>query len=728
MAITGQTPISDQEALFRRWNPYSEDNPQQLPEVIVPDKYVDYINDQNPYYYWRSNTTNDLGLNSGGPGHQQYYPWFDRGPVIWDGTRMVYMPEFDPQLYYNPPEVPEKYRMRHIRPSMFGNWIKDKDGRLIRPIETKVIEGDPSENIGNQLLFDALTFYKLPFKVVTNTGKAVFNGVKQGVNTLGKAMLPSEWAKGLASYSRFAPYANQLATVGKWGDALLGSYFAANGINSIGQGLYNNDPSQVAQGSLDIMAATPYGQALKGSKSLMPTIQYTVPAATNILGKVDNFLSSPRTATVGTALTLGGLTAEANNTPRYKPRLDENGNYIYDSNGNIELERDEQGNPIMVYPGLFQGISWDNAEDYLIPTIMAIEGVRGGYKWYVNRKPPRKFTVGTGENATVKYTRDLPEKPAKERPVYQEVSELPSEKAPEAPVAPTPEEFGVRPKRVVPEFTEPRLSDPRNTSRLSNGKNPRDVIKERAAEGTLTSEDIEEFKRLQEAKAAETATMYNDIVAYENQQRRIAEHNQKVAQAEAEYNSQEQVQARDQYQQALDAYNKAQSNYQATYNEVLKNHNEQQRKAFESSIGSKWDSDKALWDEALASPEYRAWQEHQDKVRGFRDWVSNNKWSIGRFGTYGALWLAPKLYRSWRNYNRAIDPELYNRLKQRTGTTTDYDRVDNSDRAGDSARNATGNYIDAIYSSDQTPPQTSGSTTQTPDSIAVPGPLPYTIP
>ena len=85
-------------------------------------------------------------------------------------------------------------------------------------------------------------------------------------------------------------------------------------------------------------------------------------------------------------------------------------------------------------------------EDYLIPAIMTVEGVRGGYRWLGNKKPPRKYTVGTGENATVKYTRDLPEKPAGKRPTYQEALELPSEMVPEVPIAPTPEQFGVRPR------------------------------------------------------------------------------------------------------------------------------------------------------------------------------------------------------------------------------------------------------------------------------------------
>ena len=179
----------------------------------------------------------------------------------------------------------------------------------------------------------------------------------------------------------------------------------------------------------------------------MPAVQLAPSSTpTNFLGKVDNFISSPRTTATGTALTFGGLTAAANNTYRFKPRLDENGNYIYGPDGKPELERDEQGNPIKVYPGLFQGITWDNVEDYLIPAIMTIEGVRGGYRWLGNKRPPRKYTVGTGENATVKYTRDLPERPTGKRPTYQEALELPYEMVPKVPVAPTPEQFGVRPR------------------------------------------------------------------------------------------------------------------------------------------------------------------------------------------------------------------------------------------------------------------------------------------
>lgn len=499
----------------------------------------------------------------------------------------------------------------------------------------------------------------------------LWNGLRWGINTLGRAMVPSQWAKGLASYSRFAPYADKLATAGKWGDALLGSYFAGEGLPNVVQGLYNGEPSQVAQGGLDLMIATPYGQALRSSRSLMPAVQWTPSSTpTNFLGKVDNFISSPRTATTGTALTFGGLTAAANNTPRYKPRLDENGNYIYGADGKPELERDEQGNPIMVYPSLFQGISLDNVEDYLIPTIMAIEGGRWGYRQLGNRRPPRKYTVGTGENATVKYTRDLPERPTGERPTYQEELGLPPEMVPEVPVAPTPEQFGVRPRQVVPEFNEPILPDPRNTVRLSNIENPRDVLRRRTAGGTPTIEDIEEFKRLQGERAAEGAALADDVAAYESQQKRIAEHNQRVAQADAEYNSPEQVRAREQYQQAQDAYNSASSNYQATYDEALRNYNQQQKSNFESTIGAEWDSRNSLWQEALASPEYKAWQESRDKALGIKDWLRNNKWNIGRFGTYGALWLGPKLYRSQRDYNRALDPRLYDGLTSRVTMPT----------------------------------------------------------
>ena len=249
----------------------------------------------------------------------------------------------------------------------------------------------------------------------------------------------------------------------------------------------------------------------------MPAVSWTpFSTPTNFLGKVDNFISSPRTTATGTALTFGGLTAVANNTYRFKPRLDENGNYIYGPDGKPELERDEQGNPIKVYPSLFQGITWDNVEDYLIPAIMAVEIGRGGYKWLGNKKPPRKYTVGTGENATVKYTRDLPERPAGKRPTYQEALELPSEMVPEVPVAPTPEQFGVRPKQVVPEFNEPILPDPRNTLRVSNVENPRNVLRRRTVGGTPTVEDVEEFRRLREARAAEGAALADDVAAYES--------------------------------------------------------------------------------------------------------------------------------------------------------------------------------------------------------------------
>ena len=503
-------------------------------------------------------------------------------------------------------------------------------------------------------------------------GVPALNTAGKVINIAGRAMIPSEWTSGLASYSRLAPYADKLATVGKWGNALLGSYFAREGLTNVGQGLYNGDPSQVAQGGLDLMMATPYGQALRSSRGLMPTVSWTPSQTpTNFLGKVDNFISSPRTATTGTALTFGGLTAAANNTYRYKPRLDENGNYIYGADGKPELERDEQGNPIKVYPGLFQRISLNNFEDYLIPTIMAIEGVRGGYRWYGNRRPPRKYTVGTGENATVKYTRDLPERPTRERPTYQEALELPPEMVPEVPVEPTPEQFGVRPRQIVPEFNEPMLSDPRNTLRVSNVENPRDVLRRRTAGGEPTVEDIEEFRRLQGERAAEGAALADDIAAYESQQGRIAEHNQRVAQADAEYNSPEQVRAREQYQQAQDAYNSASSNYQATYDEALRNYNQQQRSNFESTTGAEWDSRNSLWQEALASPEYRAWQESRDRALGVKDWLRNNKWNIGRFGTYGALWLGPKLYRSQRDYNRALDPRLYDGLTPKGITPTD---------------------------------------------------------
>lgn len=663
MAITGQTPISDQEALFRRWNPYSEDNPQPLNEVVVPDKYVDYINDQNPYYYWRSNTINDFGLNSGGPGHQQYYPWFDKGPVIWDGTRMVYMPEFDPQLYDNPPEVPEKYRMRHIAaPYIFGNWIKDKDGRPIRPIETKVIEGDPTENIGNQLLFDALTLYRLPFKAVTNVGKAVFNGSKwidpqYALSKLGRIIGKEEGAE-----------AGRIVGTGLNG--LLGTYATYNGLEDVAAGVHQSDPSLVAQGigetALGIMNfGGGIGPAIAGVKNantinnisrvasntgrgFTSAIRTATNAAKNVGRNVVNTIKNhPRTAAASIVLPLTAVAADA-----AKVVMDNiNGQEISENNGNVENADTvfmPNGQPwimdnqyVLRVPNPTLGDSLMNVikEDWplLIPAAGMVVGASPRlWRTLSKFKRPKMYTNAAGEKVPV---------PIGERPAPYE----PATKVPGEPV-PTRKRVGISHKDLP---LQPKVD-------------PFDAFgtpEEQAAAFLKADERLNQWRKDVEA------------IKKAKKQERAA----KQAKADEEYKK-----AKAEYDKKLEEYN---AKLEEEYNKKNKKANDE-------------------WNAYEASKEYQAFLSR-------RPW--HKKWDNWLMGS-SALGLASGIV---YKYNKNKEPEYRyvlggNYGNQNSNVTPESENID------DSARNATGNYIDAIYSPDQTP-------LQTPNSEAVPGALPDTL-
>lgn len=641
MAITGQTPISDQEALFRRWNPYSEDNPQQLPEVVVPDKYVDYINDQNPYYYWRSNTINDFGLNSGGPGHQQYYPWFDKGPVIWDGTRMRYMPEFDPQLYEERPELPEKYRMRYI-PELLANYLRDEDGRPIRPIETNAIEGDPTENIGNQLLFDALTLYRLPFKAVTATGKAAFNGLKwtdpsYTLRELGRIIGKEEGAE-----------AGRL--VGAGINGALGTYGVASGLNDMATGIHKGDSSLVAQGvgetALGLMGygggvgptaarvknaniVNNIGRAVNTGRGFSSAIRTATNAAKNVGRNIGNAIkNNPRTA-ASIVLPLTAVAADAAKVVMNNI----NGQEISENNGNVE-------NPDTVYMPNGQPWIMDNQyvlrvpnptlgeslmnvvkEDWplLIPAAGMVAGVSPRlWRTLSKFKKPKMYTNSAGEKVPV---------PTGERPA-------PFEPATEVPGSPVPKLKTFRMSNkgapLQPRFTYDAFGSP----------------EEQAAAFKTADEMLDQWRK--------------NVKAWKEAQKQEIKKKQ-------------------------DEANKKYEKEKAEYDQELEKYNAKRKEEYDKK--NKKTNDE--WDEYENSKEYQA---HLSQRPWYKKW---DNWLIGSSAAGLASGIIYK-------YNKNKEPKYRyvlggNYGNQNSNVTPESENID------DSLRNATDNYIWDSYSPTQTP-------------------------
>ena len=480
---------------------------------------------------------------------------------------------------------------------------------------------DPADNFLNNLLFDAITlggtsagrqFVGKGLGMLNNAGKTVVEG-------LGRAT-PSGLMEGISYYAPRA-WAPTLRTIGKYGDATAASYFLGNAANNIGQGLYNRDTSQIAQGGLDAMYGLPMFESLRGTSSLMPTFNVALsPSSTSRFGNmVNNFISSPRTQAVAGGLGYGTLSAAASDKEDEEPN-------IFKKTWNWTKE-----NPL---DAAFTGyLTW-----------------KFGLKPVVNRyfrkpKKPTKFTYVNPDGTTV--IKDVPQGTRVPAPEYQPVDELPVEAIPEGlvypdypnvPNIPTASEFGVIPEPTMIRpigFNEKLIPHP--------GERP------------TTGKKLAKRQKQWDEKNR----------AYQEQQARLQEYNAQNAEAEEAwkaYDAPEQVDARNRFNQAqadyyahkseydnqLAQYENATNQYQSDYNAALDKYNKEQKAAFPTSkVYEDWQKRDKLFTEYEAAKEYEkynkaleSWRKRKAIPKNIWEWIKQNPLGV----TLGGWWLGDKIF------------------------------------------------------------------------------------
>lgn len=451
----------------------------------------------------------------------------------------------------------------------------------------------------------------------------LWNGLRWGANTFGRALLPSEWAKGLAFH--FPKFAPQLETAGQLGNVTLGSILAGPGLNETYQGLKEGDTSRALWGASQTAMSIPFFQEARPLATLMNgTRAYTgsAPSFREALA----FSPTSRQVAGTTAMTMPFVAAA--NTPTHQ------------RNEAGELVLDEQGNPIPVDNGTWYGNLWNWArENPADAAILAYGSYLGGRGLY-NRtmRQPRRYSVTEGGN-TVKRDRPVGQRPGA-APEYQPVDKLPQEaipaelvapEQPSIPNRPMPEDFGVVPEPSMPRptgFNEPMLPEP--------GPRP------------TTGKKLQQRQRRWDQQNQQ----------YQEQQGRLQEYNSQNAEAEKAwqaYDAPEQVEARTryndakanynmhepEYKKAYDQYRQAYNQYSSDYDAALARYNEQQRAAFPNTEEyTNWSTQNRAWTDYEASPEYQAWLARRQWPKNAWQFVRNHKLGVG----LGAWWLGDKLF------------------------------------------------------------------------------------
>lgn len=652
--MAGEKPKLQKE---RYQDDYKENLPQsspqfqvysgELPEVIVPDKYLDYHSPQiGDFYYWRSNTDNSPNP---GPGHKPFDIRGYRGPAIWNGERIAYYPQADPSVYENP-YIPTSDELIHVVPNIKQSaYLKSKNGYPYRLIEYQPPQGMDTD----------LNYVFLGAPAAARAGMPV---IWEGIKGLGRTalkglgLLDAESSLG-ALGGLTGGVEGQLAgqAVGTGINALIGGATAYDGFQQAVEGFNNGNTAQgvkgLAQAGLGLMGvrgggvgpiisrntdkiatvANNVGRTVNRTagnlgQEVMPIIRQAGRMVSNI---ASNAIKNPR-ATALAALPLTYVAADAakvitNNIDGVEISENnenvENPDTLFMTNGQPWIMNGQQ---ILRVPNSTLGESLMNVikEDWplLIPAAGMVAGVSPRlWRTLSKFKRPKMYTNAAGEKVPV---------PTGKRPApYEPATEVPGEPVP------TRKRVGISYKGA-PEQPKVDTYDAFGTP------------EEQAAAFLKADERLNQWRK--------------QVKAYKEAQKQ--ERKAKQAKADEEYNK-----AKAEYDQELEKYN---AKLEEEYNKKNKKANDE-------------------WDEYENSKEYQA---HLSQRPWYKKW---DNWLIGSSAAGLASGIIYK-------YNKNKEPKYRyvlggNYGNQNSNVTPESENID------DSLRNATDNYIWDSYSPTQTP-------------------------
>ena len=672
--MAGEKPKLQKE---RYQDDYKENLPQsspqfqvyagELPEVIVPDKYLDYHSPQiGDFYYWRSNTDNSPNP---GPGHKPFDIRGYRGPAIWNGERIAYYPQADPSVYENP-YIPTSDELIHVVPNIKqGTYLKGKNGYPDRLIEYQPPQGMDTD----------LNYVFLGAPPAARAGMPV---IWEGIKGLGRAalkglrLLDAESSLG-ALGSLIGGVEGQLAgqAVGTGINALIGGATAYDGFQQAAEGFNNGDTAQgvkgLAQAGLGLMGiqgggvgpiisrntdkmatvANNVGRTVNRTagnlgQEVMPIIRQAGRMVSNVARNAGHAIKNNPRATAFTVLPLTYVGADAAKV--IKDNL--NNIEISENNGNVanaDTVFMPNGQPWIIdnqqllrVPNPTLGESLMNVvkEDWplLIPAAGMAVGVSPRlWRTLSKFKKPKMYTNAAGEKVPV---------PTGERPApYEPATKIPGLEVP------TRKRVGISYKGAP--------KQPKVDSYDAFG-----TPEEQAAAFKTADETLDQWRK--------------NVKAWKEAQKQEIKKKQDEANKKYEKEKAE-------YDKKLEEYN---AKLKVEYDKQNKKANDE-------------------WGAYEASKEYQAFLSKRPWYKKWDNWTM-----IGSGAGFGAA----GIYRYNKNQDKESDYRYVlggNYGNQNSNVTTESDNTD------DSLRNATDNYIWDSY-----------SPTQTPDSVAVPPALPNTIP
>lgn len=492
-----------------------------------------------------------------------------------------------------------------------------------------------ADNPLNWLLFDAITLggtavgrqaMRNGVRMLNNVGNTVVEGLSRAT--------PSGLMEGISYYAPKA-WSPMLKTIGSYGDAAAASYFLGNAINNIGQGLYNRNTQQIAQGGLDAMYGLPMFTSLKGMPTIVPEFNITLPS----YGAIDKFIANPRTQAVLGGLGYGVLNAAASE-PKPKFIQNEDGEWV-------QATDPETGELLYEDQNIFEK-TWDLIKEHpLDAALIGYVAAKVGWNKYA-KKPtePIEYTVSKSDGTSI-----IKKKPQGERvpaPEYQPVDYIPDEAIPKELVRPTspnvpyqeptPGEYGAmaQPSVARPsKFSEKLISPP--GERPISGKN----LAKRQQKWDKQNQAYQEQqarKKAYEEQNAEAKILWD---AYDSPEQVKARMKFEKAKADYDANGAEYARQWNQYDQEMQKYS-------SDYNTALAKYNTEQREAFPNSAPYKdWKTRDQLFEDYYGSKEYskynkdlESWKKRKVIPKNIWDWGKNHPLGVG----LGAWWLGDKLF------------------------------------------------------------------------------------
>ena len=654
--MAGEKPKLQKE---RYYDDYKENLPQsspqfqvysgELPEVIVPDKYLDYHSPQiGDFYYWRSNTDNPFNSPNPGPGHKPFDIRGYRGPAIWNGERIAYYPQADPSVYENP-YIPTSDELIHVVPNIKqGTYLKGKNGYPDRLIEYQPPQGMDTD----------LNYVFLGAPAIARAGMPV---IWEGIKGLGRTalkglgLLDAESSLG-ALGGLTGGVEGQLAgqAVGTGINALIGGATAYDGFQQAVEGFNNGNTAQgvkgLAQAGLGLMGvrgggvgpiisrntdkiatvANNVGRTVNRTvgnlgQEVMPIIRQAGRMVSNV---ANGAIKNPRALAL-TALPLTYVAADA-----AKVVMDNiNGQEISENNGNVENADTvymPNGQPLIMndqwvlrVPNPTLGDSLMNVikEDWplLIPAAGMVAGASPRFWRTLSKfKRPKMYTNAAGEKVPV---------PTGERPApYEPATKVPGSEVPKL------KTFRMSNKGapLQPRFTYDAFGSP----------------EEQAAAFKTADEMLDQWRK--------------NVKAWKEAQK------QEIKKKQDEANKK--------YEKEKAEYDKKLEEYNAKLEEE---YNKKNKKAIDD------------WNAYEASKEYQAFLSKRPWYKKWDNWLMGSS----------ALGLASGII---YKYNKNKEPKYRyvlggNSGNQNSNVTPESENID------DSLRNATDNYIWDSYSPTQTP-------------------------